>query len=92
MRASNDMGINLYKRLGYTTYRRVLGYYSNVEDALGAISGLPAGPVSIVMHRLIARQGAEPSLRCCRYEKSNGSGHEEGVSRAVEEGCHSRRT
>jgi ribosomal protein S18 acetylase RimI-like enzyme len=29
------MGVKLYERLGYTTYRRVLGYYSNVEDALG---------------------------------------------------------
>ena len=29
------MAINMYKKLGYTVYRQVLGYYSGEEDAYG---------------------------------------------------------
>lgn len=36
VRKSNESAIALYHQLGYTTYRRVLGYYSGTEDALGA--------------------------------------------------------
>ena len=35
VRASNAVAVGMYERLGYTVYRRVLGYYSNGEDALG---------------------------------------------------------
>lgn len=35
VRKSNELAINLYTQLGYTTYRRVIGYYSGQEDALG---------------------------------------------------------
>lgn len=37
VRASNDVAINMYKKFGYVTYRRVIGYYSGTEeeDALG---------------------------------------------------------
>lgn len=43
VRASNDVAINMYKKFGYVTYRRVIGYYSGTEeeDALGvACAGL----------------------------------------------------
>ena len=29
VRVSNDVAIGMYKRLGYTVYRRVVGYYSS---------------------------------------------------------------
>lgn len=35
VRKSNESAIALYKKLGYTMYRMVLGYYSGTEDALG---------------------------------------------------------
>ena len=37
VRSSNKLAITMYTKLGYTTYRRVLGYYSGTEDALGAL-------------------------------------------------------
>ena len=33
VRASNSLAIAMYYNLGYTVYRRVLGYYSGEEDA-----------------------------------------------------------
>ena len=33
VRVSNVLAINMYKRLGYSVYRQVLGYYSGEEDA-----------------------------------------------------------
>eukprot|EP01026_Neomeris_dumetosa_P055501 TRINITY_DN5050_c0_g1_i5.p2 TRINITY_DN5050_c0_g1~~TRINITY_DN5050_c0_g1_i5.p2 ORF type:complete len:195 (-),score=11.92 TRINITY_DN5050_c0_g1_i5:149-673(-) len=33
VRASNQVAITMYERLGYQIYRRVLGYYSGQEDA-----------------------------------------------------------
>jgi len=33
VRSSNQIAIEMYKRLGYIIYRRVLGYYSGEEDA-----------------------------------------------------------
>ena len=46
VRASNDLAINMYQKFGYTTYRRVLGYYSvygddPAEDALDMRKALP---------------------------------------------------
>lgn len=35
VRESNALAITMYKNLGYTIYRRVLGYYSGEEDAFG---------------------------------------------------------
>lgn len=39
VRASNSVAIAMYSTLGYSVYRRVIGYYSgdNPEDALGKI-------------------------------------------------------
>lgn len=34
VRASNTVAVNMYTKLGYSVYRRVLGYYSGEEDAL----------------------------------------------------------
>lgn len=47
VRASNDMAIGMYTRLGYTTYRRVVGYYTGgqgekEEDALDMRKALSA--------------------------------------------------
>mmetsp|Transcript_7307 Transcript_7307/g.30267 ORF Transcript_7307/g.30267 Transcript_7307/m.30267 type:complete len:174 (-) Transcript_7307:168-689(-) len=33
VRVSNALAIGMYERLGYSVYRRVLGYYSGTEDA-----------------------------------------------------------
>jgi N-terminal acetyltransferase B complex catalytic subunit len=35
VRASNTVAVNMYTKLGYSVYRKVLGYYSGEEDALG---------------------------------------------------------
>lgn len=37
VRESNALAQTMYKNLGYTIYRRVLGYYSGEEDAFGKI-------------------------------------------------------
>jgi N-terminal acetyltransferase B complex catalytic subunit len=43
VRASNHLAINMYEQFGYSTYRRVLGYYSGElpEDALDMRKALP---------------------------------------------------
>lgn len=43
VRASNILAIRMYERFGYSTYRRVLGYYSGEapEDALDMRKALP---------------------------------------------------
>jgi ribosomal protein S18 acetylase RimI-like enzyme len=42
VRESNALAISMYKRLGYTVFRRVLSYYGdNNEDALGESVGMP---------------------------------------------------
>ena len=37
VRVSNDIAINMYKKMGYVVYQRVLGYYAgnDGEDAFG---------------------------------------------------------
>mmetsp|Transcript_5188 Transcript_5188/g.12600 ORF Transcript_5188/g.12600 Transcript_5188/m.12600 type:complete len:174 (-) Transcript_5188:297-818(-) len=41
VRASNDVAIGMYKKLGYSVYRRVIGYYSGEEDAFDMRKALP---------------------------------------------------
>jgi N-terminal acetyltransferase B complex catalytic subunit len=43
VRASNSLAIQMYNRLGYVVYRRVLGYYSGAEeeDAFDMRKALP---------------------------------------------------
>lgn len=41
VRKSNDLAISMYEKLGYTTYRRVKGYYSGEEDALDMRKSMP---------------------------------------------------
>ena len=41
VRESNKAAIAMYKDLGYTKYRTVLGYYSNAEDALDMRKAMP---------------------------------------------------
>lgn len=41
VRASNDLAIGMYTKLGYSTYRRVLHYYSGAEDALDMRKAMP---------------------------------------------------
>ena len=43
VRASNTLAIQMYEKFGYSTYRRVLGYYSgdDPEDALDMRKALP---------------------------------------------------
>ena len=42
VRASNAAAIAMYGKMGYTVYRRVLGYYSGSEDALDMRKALAA--------------------------------------------------
>ena len=41
VRCSNALAISMYNHFGYTTYRRVLGYYGSEEDALDMRKALP---------------------------------------------------
>ena len=43
VRASNTLAIKMYEKFGYSTYRRVWGYYSGElpEDALDMRKALP---------------------------------------------------
>lgn len=41
VRISNHAAINMYKKLGYTVYRRVLNYYSGEEDAFDMRKSMP---------------------------------------------------
>eukprot|EP01094_Clydonella_sp_ATCC50884_P018121 TRINITY_DN3298_c1_g1_i2.p1 TRINITY_DN3298_c1_g1~~TRINITY_DN3298_c1_g1_i2.p1 ORF type:complete len:123 (+),score=52.95 TRINITY_DN3298_c1_g1_i2:298-666(+) len=41
VRKSNHVAVGMYERLGYTTYRTVLKYYSGEEDALDMRKALP---------------------------------------------------
>lgn len=47
VRKSNELAISMYTKLGYTTYRRVIGYYSGQEDALGATLPTLAQPACL---------------------------------------------
>lgn len=40
VRVTNDIAINMYKKFGYVVYRRVIGYYSGIEeeDAFGMLA------------------------------------------------------
>lgn len=42
VRCNNDVAIDMYEKLGYTVYRRVLGYYSGMEDGGGGRDGVDA--------------------------------------------------
>lgn len=41
VRESNKTALSMYKKLGYSKYRTVLGYYSNAEDALDMRKAMP---------------------------------------------------
>mmetsp|Transcript_5797 Transcript_5797/g.16570 ORF Transcript_5797/g.16570 Transcript_5797/m.16570 type:complete len:175 (+) Transcript_5797:247-771(+) len=41
VRSSNKLAIQMYTKLGYTLYRRVLGYYSGEEDAYDMRKAMP---------------------------------------------------
>mmetsp|Transcript_22488 Transcript_22488/g.61301 ORF Transcript_22488/g.61301 Transcript_22488/m.61301 type:complete len:175 (+) Transcript_22488:1-525(+) len=41
VRVSNLLAINMYKKFGYSVYRRVIGYYSGEEDAFDMRKALP---------------------------------------------------
>jgi len=41
VRKSNHLAIGWYKKMGYSVYRRVLGYYSGEEDALDMRKAMP---------------------------------------------------
>lgn len=58
VRASNHLAINMYSKFGYSTYRRVLGYYSGElpEDALDMRKALPR----YVMHGIGLYRSCEP--------------------------------
>ncbi len=50
VRASNDVAITLYEKLGYVIYRTVLKYYSasgdtDAEDAYGTVGGTLPWPL-----------------------------------------------
>eukprot|EP01098_Paradermamoeba_levis_P004721 TRINITY_DN2009_c0_g1_i1.p1 TRINITY_DN2009_c0_g1~~TRINITY_DN2009_c0_g1_i1.p1 ORF type:complete len:173 (+),score=28.03 TRINITY_DN2009_c0_g1_i1:99-617(+) len=41
VRVSNRVAIGMYKKFGYSVYRRVIGYYSGEEDAFDMRKALP---------------------------------------------------
>lgn len=41
VRESNKVAIDMYKRMGYSIYRQVIGYYSGEEDAYDMRKALP---------------------------------------------------
>lgn len=41
VRYSNDVAVGMYKKLGYSIYRQVIGYYSGEEDAYDMRKALP---------------------------------------------------
>eukprot|EP00898_Chlorokybus_atmophyticus_P005143 jgi/Chlat1/562/Chrsp103S01004 len=41
VRVSNAVAIQMYEKLGYNVYRRVLGYYSGNEDAFDMRKAMP---------------------------------------------------
>jgi len=41
VRFSNQVAINMYKKMGYSIYRQVIGYYSGKEDAYDMRKALP---------------------------------------------------
>lgn len=41
VRVSNALAITMYNNLGYTVYRRVLGYYAGEEDAYDMRKAMP---------------------------------------------------
>lgn len=41
VRASNKVAVEMYRRLGYSIYRQVIGYYSGEEDAYDMRKALP---------------------------------------------------
>eukprot|EP01147_Barroeca_monosierra_P008715 gene8714-1100_t len=54
VRKSNDVAIDMYKRLGYVVYRTVLGYYSGdiPEDAYDMRKSLTRDPDKLKMQPL----------------------------------------
>lgn len=44
VRVSNRVAIDIYTKLGYVVYRRVLGYYSDDEDAFDMRKSLSSDP------------------------------------------------
>ena len=41
VRVSNALAINMYRKLGYSVYRQVIGYYSGEEDAYVTLTPTP---------------------------------------------------
>lgn len=41
VRMSNNLAIEMYKNLGYSVYRQVIGYYNGKEDAYDMRKALP---------------------------------------------------
>ncbi|KAG8464375.1 hypothetical protein KFE25_003438 [Diacronema lutheri] len=41
VRASNKVAVDMYRKLGYSIYRQVIGYYSGEEDAFDMRKALP---------------------------------------------------
>lgn len=44
VRQSNGLAIDMYKKMGYSIYRQVIGYYSGEEDAYDMRKALKADP------------------------------------------------
>ena len=41
VRVSNNVAVAMYKKLGYSVYRQIYGYYSGEEDAYDMRKALP---------------------------------------------------
>ncbi len=64
VRLSNDVAIGMYKKLGYSVYRQVLGYYSGEEDAYDMRKALPRDidKKSVIPHKPLKVHPSEVDL------------------------------
>ena len=63
VRMSNRVAINMYKGMGYSIYRQVIGYYSGEEDALGTtFAGFETMLTFLDMRKALPRDKEKKSI------------------------------
>ncbi|XP_061901196.1 N-alpha-acetyltransferase 20 isoform X3 [Entelurus aequoreus] len=87
VRVSNQVAVNMYKRLGYSVYRTVIEYYSASngepdEDAYGKT------PADFVFVMLDMRQICDAHV--CRHEESFVQRYGEEVHHSIATSCKAR--
>jgi hypothetical protein len=99
VRESNNLAITMYTKLGYSTYRRVLGYYSGTEDALGTL--VPPAVDCPGHNRQLSSMECQPTRQThqlvsscclCRHEESHAERCGQGIYRSFAKADSPRRT